>query len=94
MTWTPSPLDQLVTAERLDRATGRWHHCLFEDLRNGDVFRTFFNGQQIDPREKTPVAEDVVALACADAIKDHDDCGFCVEVEVGPLPEILRMATQ
>jgi hypothetical protein len=92
MSWHPTPKRSLITAKRLTGG-GAWVDCEYKDLKKGDVFKAFYQGEQIEPVSLAPVdRDDHVGVCVSDAFRnDAFDQGYTVEIDFGPLDEVMKL---
>lgn len=101
-TWRSTPPNELITAQRLDPVTGLWQRCTYQELRKGDIFKSFApDSTQCVPGSsfEEVESEDIVGVALTDAIKLDESIadktqGYGLECECGPMNELLKRIAQ
>lgn len=93
--WRETSPDRLVSAECLDRATGKWEPRRIKDIKAGDIFRMFLpDGLPCSPFDYSVLEHEneLIAYATADAKINHiTNEGYGVLCEIGAPDDIMRL---
>lgn len=92
--WRPTPKERLITASRLNPATGEWDKCEYTELRKGDIFKSYDpEGVQLEAVTLEECGPDVCAVVTSDPVKGHTDDqneGYMIEVTTGPFGALIQ----
>lgn len=83
--WHETHNELKVDVKRLNHETGEWEDCEFQDLRTGDIFRSYYDGVLVSVLTGCAATEDYVAFVESDPEKNieagHGYGLICTEFE-------------